>query len=270
MAAASDYCVVITRPETQAKQWAEALAAEGFHSIALNLLAIVPVRSEEKIRAVKNKILDFDLYQKAIFVSQNAVEFGMQWLEDYWPQLPVGIDFFAVGATTAKKLSDYGVLVTDLAVSGNGGMTSEDLLRAPGLQQVNGEKIIIFRGCGGRGHMADELRQRGAWVDYCELYERQLPATAESQLQTLVKQISLAEQRYLLSVHSGESLENLLQVLQKIAPEGKPLLFNLPLLVPSRRIATQAETEGFTRIICADNATDAAMTRALEGYLVSQ
>ncbi len=269
MTAASNYCVVITRPEVQAKQWAEVLAAEGFHSSALNLLAIVPVASEEKIRAIKNKILDFDLYQKAIFVSQNAVDFGMQWLEDYWPQLPMGIDFFAVGATTAKKLSDYGVLVTDLAVSGNGGMTSEDLLRAPGLQQVDGEKIIIFRGCGGRGHMAEELRQRGAWVDYCELYERQLPTTAEVQLQELVQQIGLADQQYLLSVHSGESLENLLQVLNNTASTVKPVLFTLPLLVPSQRIATQAEVAGFTRVICAENATDAAMTQALKSYLAS-
>lgn len=269
MAETSDYCVIITRPEVQAKQWAGMLAAEGYHSTTLNLLAIVPVNSEEKIRAVKNKILDFDLYQKAIFVSQNAVDIGMRWLEDYWPQLPMGIDFFAVGATTAKKLSDYGVLVTDLAISGNGGMTSEDLLRAPGLQQVDGEKIIIFRGCGGRGHMAEELRQRGARVDYCELYERQLPSTAGAQLQELVQQINLARQQYLLSVHSGESLENLLQVLQGAASTTKPVLFNLPLLVPSQRVATQAETAGFIRVICAENATDAAMTQALTSYLAS-
>jgi uroporphyrinogen-III synthase len=261
-----DYCVVITRPEQQANQWAQLLATEGFNSTILNLLEIVPVSSEEKIRAIKNKILDFDLYQKAIFVSQNAVEFGMQWLEDYWPQLPTGIDFFAVGATTAKKLSAYGIAVTDLATSGNGGMTSEDLLRAPGLQQVDGEKIIIFRGCGGRGHMGDELRQRGAWVDYCELYERCLPAGAAQQLQHLGEKISAGTQRHLLSVHSGESLENLLQLLQAAAPSVKSSMLALPLLVPSQRIAASAEAAGFIHIVCAENATDDAMTRALTHY----
>lgn len=267
MVATSDYCVVITRPHTQARQWAEVLDAQGFHSTYLNLLQIQPVSSEEKIRAIKNKILDFDHYQKAIFVSQNAVEFGMQWLEDYWPQLPIGIDFFAVGATTAKKLSGYGITVTDLATSGNGGMTSEDLLRTPGLQQVNGEKIIIFRGCGGRGHMGDELRQRGAWVDYCELYERCLPLTAAAQLQQLVQQVNAAAQRYLLSLHSGESLENLLQLLQTATPATQSLLLGLPVLVPSQRIAAHAAVVGFTNIICAENATDVAMTQALIGYI---
>ena len=270
MGAANDYSVVITRPEQQANQWANTLATEGFKSFRLNLLEIKPVISEEKTRAVKNKILDFDLYQKAIFVSQNAVEFGMEWLEDYWPQLPIGIEFFAVGATTAKKLSDYGIVVTDLAVSSNGGMTSEDLLRAPALQNVNGEKIIIFRGCGGRGHMADELRNRGALVDYCELYERCLPELAVAQLQQLATEISKQDCQYIMSVHSGESLENLLQLLQMDAvftPFTKTMLRRLPLLVPSQRIATNATDAGFANIICAQNATDASMTQALRQYI---
>ncbi len=259
-------CVVITRPQAQATQWAEKLAEQGVATTQLNLLEILPVRDEEKIRAIKNKVLDFDLYQKAIFVSQNAVEHAMRWLEDYWPQLPVGIDYFAVGATTAKKLSDYGLAVTDLAIAGSGGMTSEDLLRSPGLQEVYGEKIIIFRGCGGRGHMGETLRERGAWVDYCELYERIIPSAAAQQLQQLGEKIHASAQRSIFTVHSGESLENLLQLLQ-MTPAIKDSIFTLPLLVPSQRIADNARVMGFTDIICAENATDDAMTRALMHYV---
>lgn len=261
------YRVVITRPEAQANSWAQQLAAQGFTATQLNLLEIVPVSSDEQIRAIKNKVLDFDLYQKAIFVSQNAVEFGMQWLDEYWPQLPIGIDYFAVGATTAKKLADYAVQVTDLAVSGNGGMTSEDLLRAPGLQQVDGEKIIIFRGCGGRGHMAEELRKRGAWVDYCELYERHLPAQASAQLQQLSAAVEQAEQQFILSVHSGESLENLRVLIDGCSALQQQQLCALPLLVPSQRVATAAQAAGFARTICAANATDPAMTDALLSFI---
>lgn len=261
------YSVVITRPEAQASVWAEQLEALGFKTTRLNLLEIVPVSSEEKIRAIKNKVLDFDLYQKAIFVSQNAVEFGMQWLDEYWPQLPIGIDYFAVGATTAKKLADYHVTVTDLAVSGNGGMTSEDLLRAPGLQQVDGDKIVIFRGCGGRGHMAEELRKRGAWVDYCELYERCLPVHANEQLRNLCNDIAQTPLQYLFSVHSGESLENLLGLIDEYSPRHQEKLRALPLLVPSQRIAAAAQAAGFNNTICAENATDAAMTDALMRFI---
>jgi uroporphyrinogen-III synthase len=265
-----NFCVVITRPEAQAAVWHEQLQALGFHCARLNLLEISPVVDEDKIRAIKNKILDFDLYQKVIFVSQNAVDYGMEWLEDYWPQLPVGIDFFAVGATTAKKLASYGVAVQDLAVSASGGMTSEDLLGAEHLQEVDGEKILIFRGCGGRGHLADELRKRGAWVDYCELYERTLPAVAGEQLQQLLVSTDASAAQIILSLHSGESLQNLLALLAQLPAaqqeQARAWMQHNLLLVPSQRVVAAAQDAGFKRIICAENATDNAMTAALLHY----
>jgi uroporphyrinogen-III synthase len=269
-----DYCVVITRPEAQAAPWAEQLQALGFRCERLNLLEISAVAEEDKIRAIKNKILDFDLYQKVIFVSQNAVDYGMGWLEDYWPQLPIGIDFFAVGATTAKKLASYGVEVQDLAVSASGGMTSEDLLGAEHLQNVDGEKILIFRGCGGRGHLAEELRKRGAWVDYCELYERGLPIAAREQLLQLIASTDAVEAQTILSLHSGESLQNLMAVCTQLTPAEQSIacawMHNNILLVPSQRIVETAQAAGFKRIICAGNATDNAMTAALLDYCRTQ
>ncbi|HSC69025.1 MAG TPA: uroporphyrinogen-III synthase [Cellvibrio sp.] len=268
------YCIVITRPEAQAAPWAAQLEHLGFHCARLNLLAISAVAGEEQIRAIKNKILDFDLYQKVIFVSQNAVDFGMAWLEDYWPQLPIGIDYFAVGATTAKKLASYGLAVKDLAVSETGGMTSEDLLSAEHLQAVDGDKILIFRGCGGRGHLAEELRKRGAWVDYCELYERQLPATASQQLTELITRSAAQLPQIIMCVHSGESLQNLqLLVSQQDAAvqhQTHRWLHSNLLLVPSQRLVAAAQEAGFNRIICAENATDNAMTAALLNYCRTQ
>lgn len=271
---AQHYRVVITRPDAQAAPWAEHLQGLGFHCARVNLLDIVPVSDEDKIRAIKNKILDVDLYQKIIFVSQNAVDFGMTWLEDYWPQLPIGIDYFAVGATTAKKLASYGVSVQDLAVSASGGMTSEDLLAAEHLQTVNGEKILIFRGCGGRGHLADELRKRGATVDYCELYERVLPAAAAEQLRQLILAADAASTQSVVSLHSGESLQNLLAVLAQLTSletqKVQAWMNKSVLLVPSARIVAAAQAAGFQRIICAENATDSAMTAALLDYCRTQ
>lgn len=272
--AVQDYCVVITRPEAQAVAWAEQLLALGINSARLNLLQISAVVEDDKVRAVKNKILDVDLYQKVIFVSQNAVDYGMGWLEDYWPQLPVGIEYFAVGATTAKKLASYGVAVQDLTVSASGGMTSEDLLSAAHLQNVDGEKILIFRGCGGRGHLAEELRKRGAWVDYCELYERGLPSVAREQLLQLLASYQVTQAQIIVSLHSGESLQNLLAVLTQLTiaeqAAARAWLFTAVLLVPSQRIVGAAQCAGFKRVICAENATDNAMTAALLNYCRTQ
>jgi uroporphyrinogen-III synthase len=272
--APQDYLIVITRPDAQAAPWAEQLQALGFNCARVNLLDIMAVSDAEKIRAIKNRILDVDLYQKIIFVSQNAVEFGMGWLEDYWPQMPIGIDFFAVGATTANKLASYGVAVQDLAASAGGGMTSEDLLSAEHLQRVEGEKILIFRGCGGRGHLADELRKRGAKVDYCELYERVLPAAAPAQLLQLITDTEASSAQRLVSIHSGESLQNLLAVLAQLAPPDQQRvqtwMNNNVFLVPSARIVAAVQAAGFKRVIRAENATDKAMTAALLEYCRTQ
>ena len=268
------FCVVITRPDAQAAPWAEHLQTLGFSCARVSLLDIVAVSTDEKIRAIKNKILDFDLYQKVIFVSQNAVDYGMDWLEDYWPQLPIGIEYFAVGATTAKKLAGYGIKVQDLAISSRGGMTSEDLLNAAHLQHVDGEKILIFRGCGGRGHLAEELRKRGAWVDYCEVYERLLPAQATEQLAQLFAAEKVVKSRMVMSLHSGESLHNLLSALAQLPTAQQPLVTQwmqeIQVLVPSQRLVETAQIAGFKHIIRAENATDSAMTTALLDFCRTQ
>lgn len=264
--------ILITRPEAQASVWAQQLTAQGFDSVCVSLLELAPLTLPEQTQAIKNKILDLDLYQKIIFVSQNAVHYGMQWIEDYWPQIPVRIDFFAVGSTTAKTLAAYGLPVQDLAVGDQAGMTSETLLQAPHLQQVAGEKILIMRGCGGRGHLADELRARGARVDYCELYQRLLPESAFTQWRELLTNVAAWHQQpTVISLHSGESLENLVLLMQRLE-EALPqhnirsLLLATSVLVPSERVANAATTAGFTKCIVAQNATDAAMTASLLNY----
>lgn len=253
--------VVITRPLAQAQPWAEQLAAAGFNTRLINLLEIRPLQQPEQQRAIQNRIMDFDLYQKAIFVSQNAVHQAMDWLDRYWPQLPIGIDYFAVGATTARELAAYGLAVTDLAQAESGSMTSETLLQAPGLQAVAGEKIIIFRGLGGRGHLGDELRARGAQVDYCELYARCLPEQATTELAAWLAEVGASP--WVLAVHSGESLRHLLLLMAALNPQQQQQLRQAWLLLPSERVCQQAQAAGFSRCILAENATDQAMTQAL-------
>lgn len=256
--------VVITRPKAQAEPWAAQLQARGFTAELLELLAICPLVGADQQRAIQNRVLDFDLYQKAIFVSQNAVRYGLEWLDKYWPQLPIGIEYFAVGAATARGLLNEGLAVEDLAQSESGSMTSEALLQSPALQQVAGEKIVIFRGLGGRGHLAEILRERGAQVDYCEVYQRQLPEAAPGQLQLLLnKRQEWQKYTNVMALHSGESLQNLQHLISQLPRDLAELLRQSYLLVPSERVAQLAGQAGFAAVLCATNATDGAMTQAL-------
>ena len=154
-------------------------------------------------QAITNKVLAFDEYQKVIFISQNAVRFGCEWLDQYWPQLPIGIEYFAIGKATAQALQQsYEGLFTEAA---SAAMNSEDLLTHPKLQTLNGQKILIFRGVGGRDYLCEQLTSRGALVDYCELYQRLCPKG----LQTLPLAFRHSSHRPAVAVHSGETLENL-------------------------------------------------------------
>jgi len=258
--------IVVTRPSAQAEPWAARLRDLGANTTVASLLEIVPVSENAQIQAIKNCILDLDVYRKAIFVSQNAVEHGFEWIDMYWPQLPVGIDFFAVGETTAKQLQDRGVKVTDLAQSQTGAMTSETLLQSPALQQVADEKIVIFRGLGGRPHIGEVLSARGAQVSYCELYERILPSDSVRKCAAIFSQSagqSPSGDKLVLVLHSGEALENLQRVLRELAANASEIMTGVYLLVPSQRILELAEAAGFIHVCAAQNATEASMLQGL-------
>lgn len=256
--------IVVTRPSAQAEPWAQRLRELGAEVQVIPLLEIVPVAEPAQQQAIKNCILDLDVYQKAIFVSQNAVEQAFAWIDRYWPQLPVGIAFMAVGDTTARQLQAMDVAVTDLAHSQSGAMTSETLLQAPALQQVAGEKIVIFRGLGGRPHLGEVLAERGATVHYCELYERRLPAAAATQLAAVLARLQAQPQAPLVvALHSGEALENLHTILQRQPTLQVNALNNLQLLVPSQRVQAQAQAAGFRQVVAAQNATDPCMLQGL-------
>jgi uroporphyrinogen-III synthase len=242
--------ILITRPTHQSRGWREQLETAGAIVDNIPMLAIEAIDSGPELQAVKNRILDFDLTDHAIFVSQNAVRIGFDWVEDYWPQLPKGPRYYAIGATTARALRERGVAVEAIGDT----MDSEALLALPALRDIAGQRALIFRGRGGRTLIGEALRERGARVDYCELYRRLLPADAPQQL------AAYAQQPDAISVHSGETLANLAQC---IGQSGRESLCDTLLVCPSRRVAEQARELGFARVRAAQNAGDSAMFAAL-------
>ena len=60
----------------------------------------------------------------------------------------------------------------------------------------------------------------------------------------------------IISVHSGETLDNLMSA-------GGAAWRHTPILVPGERVAQRAIEVGFQQVIVAENATDDAMLQAL-------
>lgn len=250
-----DVRVWATRPVHQNAEWHDALLALGVPVVDLPLIMIEPVQEPAEMQAVKNLILDFDQFHKVFFVSQNAVRETFNWLRDYWPQLPAGIEYFAVGRKTAEAVMAEGLAV----VNGECTMDSDEVLALAQLQNVWGQKILICRGRGGLPRMGEVLHERGAIVRYCELYYRRLPPTAVAQASSLLSQGA----EDVIPVFSGETLQNLVKVLEANGVTDR----SMTLVVPGKRVSQTAEKLGFTRIVTAENATSTTMLAAVQEVL---
>jgi uroporphyrinogen-III synthase len=175
----------------------------------------------------------------------------MQWIDRFWPQLPAGLIAYAVGPGTAQVLRnfDWPVVMSDR------GVTSEDLLALTGLQKVEGKKIALFRGVGGRELLAETLRARGATVDYLELYYRHTPDYSWDFVGDLIR-----DQRVnVVVVSSAQILDVLLHSLHQDVSQ----LDNIPLIVPSERVRQQALDAGLTIVINAGGADEMSVIRSL-------
>ena len=82
--------IIATRPEAQNADWCARLQQGGLECLAIPLLEIVAIEDARRQQAIRQQILTIDEYQKLIFVSQNAVDEAFRWIDQYWPQLPVG------------------------------------------------------------------------------------------------------------------------------------------------------------------------------------
>ena len=210
-------------------------------------LDIVPVEGAEE---AATKLHALDKVNWLIFISANAVNFALNKNNGKIDQLHAKIA--AVGRATAKALHERGLKV-DLMPSQ--GFNTEALLESPSMADIHGKHCIIVRGRGGREMLADTLRERGAKVEYLEVYQRVIPRGNNAKLLERMRQNGLDA----VIVTSVEALKNLLTMLD----EQASLIYRIPLVVISDRIRKVAEEVGFKRVVVSDSPADAAILQSL-------
>jgi len=245
--------VLVTRPAGQAEALCAALERAGYSAHSLPLLQLQPL--PELAPDQRELVSSLDKFQHIIFVSGNAVRWGMPWIEAVWPQLPVGPNWYAVGDATARLLSSHGVS----ASTPGDVMTSEGLLELPGLRQVRGHRALIIKGEGGRQTLAAELIRRGSRVDELACYRRGAPVLEPGELAQKLAQWNIG----LVMISSGEGITNMLALL---GTAEATKFIDTTLLVPSQRVAQLAHSAGFSRVVTAENASDSAMLSALAAW----
>jgi uroporphyrinogen-III synthase len=250
MPSAAKPSVLTTRPAAMQGALMSALNERGFKAIPLPLLEIIPEDLENpSTPGLQSKLFDLDLYQHIIVVSRNAARIAIDLLDQLWPQLPIGVEWHAIGKGTAEELTRY-----DIRATTNEGLDSEALLTLPAFAQPSGQRILIFKGVGGRTLLEETLAERGAKVETINLYQRQMPGYSDAELTECFKKTPGA-----ILISSGEALEHL----AKLADEWG-MFADTPIFVPSQRVADLGNELGFTDITVANGADDSAMIAALE------
>ncbi len=157
--------VLVARPEAQAAGLAERISALGGHPVVQPLLEI----DRAAVATLAPQLSSLDDIDILVFVSRNAVVHGLELLAACGGCLPAGRPVAAVGPATAAALNAAGVVGV---ISPGGLSNSEELLKSPVFDDVRGRRILIFRGQDGRELLADNLRARGARVEYAPVYRR--------------------------------------------------------------------------------------------------
>ena len=247
----SSWRLLLTRPAQECAGLAAALADAGIHSASLPLLAIEPLAVTAEQRAIMGEL---DEYRAVVVVSKPAARLGLELLDRYGPQRSTGSLWFSVGAATGTILKDHGL---DVSWPDHGD-DSEALLALPRLAEaldVAAPKVLILRGEGGREHIAETLRRRGTQVDMLELYRRRLPDYPPGALIDTLR----SERLNAVVVSSGQGLTSL----HELAGPDWPLLRELPLFVPSPRVAEMAAALGAQTIVDCRGAGTTALLAAL-------
>ncbi len=242
--------VLVTRPVEQAARMMAQLQALGAQPYLFPALAILPTAQREALDAVLRQV---DRYDMHLFVSPTAVQFGLAALSfDAVAHLCAA----AIGKGTAAALRVAGCTHV---LAPESGADSEHLLALPAFAALAGQRVLIFRGEGGRELIADTLRARGATVDYAECYRRACPQADPAPLQQ-----ALAQQRIqAITAFSSETLDNLLALL---AADASGPARALPLFVPHPRIAQHAAELNFSQVITTAPGEDGVLAGLVEYF----
>jgi uroporphyrinogen-III synthase len=245
--------VLVTRPAHQAGPLCALIAGAGGTASIIPVIEIAGPADRRTVDGILARLAGFDI---AVFVSANAVDQALALLEHRggWPGGP---RIATVGRGSAAALARHG-LHTDICPPAR--FDSEGLLAEPAMQQVAGLDIVILRGDGGRGLLADTLVARGARVVHAEVYQRRLPDEAAAQL----ARIATGAPIDVIVVTSNEGLQNLYQAAGEAC---RGWLTSRQLVVISERAAVLARQLGFAQPArVAAEASDAGLMETIRAW----
>lgn len=206
--------VINTRPAERAAPLTHHLQAAGFTVVEIPMLALQSRLTTDGDMALMRAWLTGQ-YKALVVISPTAATLGL----DVWRALarneyddcnPAGealkrleterttstqaeilsepliapSQIIAVGQATATVLNQAKIEPTSYQVLQPEVANNEGMLAMPEIESLqSGDKLLIWRGLGGRRLLVDTLQARGVHIDSIEWYERTMPIDARSQYQ---------------------------------------------------------------------------------------
>ncbi|MFM0369602.1 fused uroporphyrinogen-III synthase HemD/membrane protein HemX [Paraburkholderia aspalathi] len=261
------FTVVITRPAGQSNELIAQLAAAGVAVLDFPLIDIAPVTDEAPLRAA---LASLERYALVVFVSPNAVDHAFARSDAILPHaLPIGV----VGPGSVQALARHGVAAPAYTIISPPSVADDDTARfdseglfaaidtALGATSLEGKRVLIVRGDGGREWLADRLREAGAEVETVAAYRRLVPEPSIGGWARVHALLAGAPHAWLLT--SSEGVRNLHELAQEhLTADEITQLKHANLVTPHPRIAQTARALGFDSITVS-GAGDERIARAL-------
>ncbi|WP_321155204.1 uroporphyrinogen-III synthase [Psychrobacter sp. LV10R520-6] len=197
--------VINTRPVERAAPLTCHLQAAGFIVVDIPMLALQSRAVIEEDMRLMRQWLAGD-YQALVIVSPTAAASGLA----VWQTLELERNaqdinskseiastkppshLIAVGEATAAVLNNAQLPAANYQVRQPTSANNEGMLVMPEIERLEaGDKVLIWRGLGGRRLLVDALQARGVHIDSIAWYERVMPTDANTHYQQWLKQFSV-------------------------------------------------------------------------------
>ena len=226
--------IINTRPVERATALTHHLKAAGFSVVEMPMLTLQDrALSDCDIRLMRRWLAGD--YKALVIVSPTAAALGLGVWRTMIQQrhaldvsdnecqvealdtlsLSAPSQLIAVGTATAKVLQKSKIATTSYEVLQPTIANNEGMLAMPEIEQLQaGDKLLIWRGIGGRRLLVDTLQSRGIHIDSIAWYERLMPDMAKANYRQWLQQFSIQHERSLsqskpvVIISSGTAFEH--------------------------------------------------------------
>ncbi|QKI88182.1 uroporphyrinogen-III synthase [Thiomicrorhabdus xiamenensis] len=255
----ADLTLLNTRPSHQATELADLLQR---HSVAVIPCPTMAIEWLQDF-SVSAELADYDL---VIFTSVNAIQGWHQAIsKSLSAQATAPTKVLAIGRATAEAGRKLGLPIQTLSEER---FDSETLLAHPSMQQLQGQKVLLVKGEGGRDLLPTTLAARQAQIFSLPVYRRTALPFCEQQW------LRFKESDHpVLLISSYESFRNLLQEAAVVSPQylafdSSAWDFLELAVVFSQRIADNLRQNGWNRPIeVLQTQSNRGVLDALQSYI---